>query len=301
MKRFKLNTGIYQEIYDIEGREEFEELVGGDGRYFYVGSDKIKRGLAVCPACDNPIRILGLYNDVRKIGQHHNNSTAIAKHNEQAYLMCPYASLNRTTCDASSRKAEITDFEREIYCALRDNFDRAVYIIAKDTGIWIGKTLAEKMLRSYLSNLGYAYQWGTLYNIPWVMCYCANSFWLYNQAIRKDSALYDVLSKRKDVSFVSRGENSGKDTNYASLQNAARKFISYRLHFMHHKRKIVSDEVKETIEIRVSTGEPPYEWIFKDTIEINETRFPKLINSKGKEEFRDRTLLDIAKNLMQDI
>lgn len=120
---------------------------------------------AVCPACDNPIQIIGLYAKTDSTpgiyGRHYNRDTNIAKHNEQMYRFCPYAT-HKYTVNKDSKKPELTEFEKNVYYTLRENFDIAVKIIEQDTGLYITDNLARLMLEDFISCEGHMYYWATL-------------------------------------------------------------------------------------------------------------------------------------------
>ena len=77
-------------MYEL-AKENYLTKTKKDKRYSAVGKDQCKRDFAVCPACDNPIQIIGVYkkleNTDKPYGRHYNHDTAIAKHNEQAYQL----------------------------------------------------------------------------------------------------------------------------------------------------------------------------------------------------------------------
>ena len=136
MRKFKLRTGV-SNPYEINA-ENFEKLTLKQEPYHKVGKDGVPRDFGVCPACDNPIQLIGLYkkleNTDRPYGKHYSRSLSFAPYNETAYRFCPYSSNSREVTK-ESRKKELTDYERNIYNAVRDYFDLAVYIIQQETGI----------------------------------------------------------------------------------------------------------------------------------------------------------------------
>lgn len=84
MRRFKLHIGEYP-VYELT-KENYLTKTKKDKWYNAVGKDQCKREFAVCPVCDNPIQIIGIYkkleNTDKPYGRHYNHDTAIAKHNE---------------------------------------------------------------------------------------------------------------------------------------------------------------------------------------------------------------------------
>lgn len=63
MRRFKLRTGR-NPVYDLT-RENYRELTKKKSIYTGYGQDGRIRNFAVCPVCDNPIQIIGLYKQVK--------------------------------------------------------------------------------------------------------------------------------------------------------------------------------------------------------------------------------------------
>ncbi len=94
MHRFKLKQGN-EKSYEIT-KENFEQMTGRRKPYVETGADGITRYFGICPACDNPIQLIGLYKKLKHTdnpyGKHYNKDAAIAIHNEWAYQFCPYAS-----------------------------------------------------------------------------------------------------------------------------------------------------------------------------------------------------------------
>ena len=63
-------------VYEL-AKENYLTKTKKDKRYSAVGKDQCKRDFAVCPACDNPIQIIGVYKKLentsftRKGGNHY--------------------------------------------------------------------------------------------------------------------------------------------------------------------------------------------------------------------------------------
>lgn len=71
MRRFKLHTGKAK-VYDLT-KEIYLSETKKDAHYSITGKDGCKRNFAVCPACDNPIQILGLYKKLANTDNHMEN------------------------------------------------------------------------------------------------------------------------------------------------------------------------------------------------------------------------------------
>ena len=115
MHRFKLKQGN-EKSYEIT-KENFEQMTGRRKPYVETGADGITRYFGICPACDNPIQLIGLYKELKNTdnpyGKHYKKDAAIAIHNEQAYQFCPYSSHIYNNAE-QQLKNELTEFERNI-------------------------------------------------------------------------------------------------------------------------------------------------------------------------------------------
>lgn len=296
MRRFKLHTGEYP-VYELT-KENYLTKTKKDKRYSAVGKDQCKRDFAVCPACDNPIQIIGIYkkleNTDKPYGRHYNHDTAIEKHNEQAYQFCPYAS-NHYDVTRDMKKEKMTDYERDIYRSTRNNFDLAVAILESDLGILVTKNMAEHMLKEYVASKAHMYYWATLYNIPWMLLYFSTSRPCYGLIVKKESSLYQYLIKRKDVRFTPYSFRKG----YVRVENNGY-FLNLKYTLLDHKRRVVNDEVVEEIWLELysvnSKGE--FDTEYRQKFVINEYRFPNLVAAP---KYRRQWLIDLAKNIMPEI
>ena len=295
MKKFKIYTGLSTPC-EINV-ENFEQLTRKRKPYHEVGKDGIPRDFGVCPACNNPIQLIGLYkkleNTDHPYGKHYNRSLSFAPYNEAAYHFCPYSSNSREV-KKESRKKELTDYERNIYNAVREYFDLAVYIIQQDTGIYIGERMARRILEDYISEEGHMYYWATLYNIPWMLLYFLRPRPCYGLEVRTGSPLEVFLSSRKDVRLT-----QGRHKEYVKVDKV-NKFLNLKFVSILHKRQVIEDEVKETLHFNVFLDNNifPLKELFGTDMVINEFRFPALVQ---KVKYRQQWLIDLAKEIMPEI
>ena len=94
MKIFKLKVGS-SKIYELN-KNIFELQTKQKKPYYTFNNSNEQIQYAVCPACDNPIQIIGLYkklkNTDKPYGRHCIHSVArLAEYNQQAYDFCPYS------------------------------------------------------------------------------------------------------------------------------------------------------------------------------------------------------------------
>ena len=305
MRYYKLKQGS-QEIFEIE-KEQFENKTNIDKPYYiYKESKKDYSQYAVCPACDNPIEIIGLYklpkNTNYPYGKHYTKSIKdLAKYNQQAYEFCPYSS-KQTKVTKQSRKPKLTDFEKNIYNLMREYFDIVVYILSKEIDIKITNKVARELLEVYVSGKSWLYPFSTLNNLPQMLRYLYPSLSLYGQPILKDSPLYKTIKdKFPEVEF----KESEYYKNYEILEVKSGYFLDIRYCLMSHKRKIVNHKCIETLKLSVSTGyviNDNLRNIYSKIIEIDEPYFLNLVTNADKnKEYRNQKLLDIAKEVMPSL
>ena len=209
MKIFKLHTGNEEAktLTRQNYKEAMLELPKEERENYSESTENGRRYFAVCPACDNPTQIIGLYTKSDNVklpyAKHYNRDSKVAKHNEQAYQFCPFASHSYAV-DKKSRKKNFGDFEKNIYVLLRENFDLAVYIAKKASGIYFTRNQVKRMASEYYMAEGYMYYYATNYNIPWMLLYfidISRNLNCNNLIINKDSELYDFLKTQENVSF----------------------------------------------------------------------------------------------------
>lgn len=297
MKIFKLKVGS-SEIYELD-KSTFELQTKQKKPYYTFNKSNEQIQYAVCPACDNPIQIIGLYKELKNtdkpFGRHCKHSVnGLAEYNQQAYDFCPYSkkSFNITP---QSRKRKLTELEKNIYYLLREQFDRVIYILNKVLDIYITPKSAESMLKTFVNGRGWMYSWATLNNIPWIFCHLSWAKSLFGQPIKQETEIYKAISdKCPEVLFCTDERHNG----YSILSNKPSEFVDVCYCLIHHHREIIDDELNETFELNVSNGKN--EIIYSKQIKVDERYFLNLIN-KSNEQYRNRKLLEIARKLMPDL
>lgn len=299
MKNYKLTTGD-AEPYKISNREDFELKTKNSDNYFYIGEDGIKRGLAVCPSCDNPIRILGLYKPLKNkepYGEHHNKSTMLARFDSDNYKHCPYSVPNaKQKFDVSSRQNSPSPLEKELYYTMRNNFDKAIYLLNKELDFYISFEFATKLLSNFVKNKAYCDYKATYHNLPWILVDSINAFNLIGRWVRRESDLWYFLIKRSDVKLV----ECEKKQDYDTIQPASNSFVMLKACFMAITRKRdESDNLDEKITFGITNSEKvPANWIYKKKHQIDELYFQNLCKHT---EYRNQKLLELAKQIMPEI
>lgn len=109
MDVFKAWPGRAESI--VISQESYMGCTGGVAPWRRDG-DKGPSYYAVCPLCDNPIQIVGLFRRQeesrarRPYGRHHRGDVpGLCRYDEDAYLHCPYADPNHRT-DTRARRCD---------------------------------------------------------------------------------------------------------------------------------------------------------------------------------------------------
>lgn len=283
MDVYKLRTGV-QHVQRIE-KERFERDTGKKFPWYQKNGNNMVQ-YAVCPACDNPIQLIALYkrneNSPKAYGKHIPHSVmGLTAYNQYAYDTCLYANPD-LKLEKGSLRPENDQRSRDILTLLKEQFDRVIYILEKETGINFGEGLSQKMLQSFLAMHGDRYIGINMCNLPWIFGYMTASQSLFGQYIQNGSPLMESLKKCKELSF-----------NGDQVKNAPGKFINLNFTFLGHK--ICHGSVfKESVEFVVSLEETT---IFTKVMDVEPILFHNLINlSPGKE--RRQRLLNVAADII---
>lgn len=193
MKEIKFTTNYEQALsfYDKDFKTKYEERVGNNPSYIQTIDGETKH-LALCPRCDNPVAILGIYKkiDVAPHARHAKgvNIPNVVQYDEYKFQNCPYYQKN-----ANYIKEYVPETEepqrRELYKIAKEHYDKAIYLLQEETGIYITLKMAEALAENYVKMRAYNYIDATIYNIPWYLIYSFNGFPLYHMIIRKNTTL----------------------------------------------------------------------------------------------------------------
>ena len=313
MKRFKLKKGEAA-VYPVTSKEAFEQLTGRERPYVVKDKTGNQKAFGLCPACENPVQLIGLYKRIRNdamqpYAKHYNRDAEIAKHNEYTYKFCPYAS-HIYTSQTYETKTEVSELEYNIYCILRENFDAAVYLMQQISGLYLSKAEVQDLLRDYIVNDGHLYYGATIYNLPWMLLYIYTmpAKPCFGRIIKKGSFLYNAFQQVPDISY----EDCDYLPQYVRVKGKDGVFLDRNFAFVKHKRTVVNDEVSESMELTISKKvwidakfDIQFAKLKNNQLSINETRFPHLLASAQmltyRKTERSQMLLGMAKEQMPDI
>lgn len=296
MKEIKFTTN-YEPVLsflDNDFKEKYEERVGNNLGYTQIINGETKH-LALCPQCSNPVVILGIYKkiDASPHARHIKeiNIPEIAEYNEYKYLHCPYHIKK-----ANYIKEYVPETEepqrQEIFKLAKEHFDKAIYLLQKETGIYITLEMAKKLAENYVKMRAYNYIDATVTNIPWYLLYSFSGFPLYHMMIRKNTALHKQLiklnislkdSKIKDYVYVT--DNKGYLLTATNYRYAVDKNDNLN-EWLDFSIIRPDDSVKETLL---------YTLMKRFSIKVDSHYFDNLIQYEKWEPKQD--LLDITREL----
>lgn len=297
MDCFKLKPGVNR-IFTME-KDVYLSQTQKKPPYCRVGEDGKQHYYALCPECDNPIQIVGLFVDTieagrRPYGRHHKGDVpGLAKYNETDYLDCIYADPNWKR-PKGKRSAE-SKLAKQILSLLREQFDRIIYILSKDMEVRISAPLSKKLLRYFLDDEAWRYRMTTLNNLPWSLGEAAPATPLFGQWISRNSELQAAIEKGCPAA----GFVETKNPDYVQVKNKEGMYLDLTFFFLNHNKWLDEETgtVKEAITLEVDSGK---ECIYQKDIPIRSDYFLNLISDKKKSFRRNKKLLDIAHELISE-
>lgn len=286
MDVYKLKQGL-QPIHRIN-REQFENDTNKQWPWYQeIGTETVQ--YAVCPACDNPIRLVALYkrheNSPSPYGRHTPESiSGIANYDQEEYDKCPYANPGIKLEKNMLRKGN-EQKSKNILSLLRDQFDRVIYLLQRSTGIIFSEKLSASMLKSFLSMRGYLYIGTNACNLPLMFGYMTTNQNLYGRILDKDSLLMDTLKNNKLIKISDKNQVESSNGN----------FININFFFTDHKICRLDIGYRETITFKVLLEDMV---VFKKDIVIDPMHFHNLVNLPPERSRRNQRLLDIAAEMI---
>lgn len=198
MKEIKFTTSYNEStlsFLDENFKKKYKEQVENNSNYTQKINGKQKH-LALYPRCNNPVAILGVFKkiDVAPHARHAKgvNIPGIAQFNEYKFQHCPY---HRKKANYVKEYVPETDEPQrhELYKIAKEHYDKAIYLLQKETGIYITHAMAEKFAKNYTVERAYNYIDATMYNIPWYLIYSSSGFSLHHMIFKKNTTIYKHL------------------------------------------------------------------------------------------------------------
>ncbi|NKD87666.1 hypothetical protein HEQ72_05010 [Haematospirillum sp. 15-248] len=281
MRVYKLTSKSHV-VKEIE-KTNFEYDTDKKYPHYQQAADGLWRQYAVCPACDNPIQIIGLYkplsNTDRPYGKHTGKRIdGFPDFGPEAHQWCPYVSA-RSSGGKTKRKS-IDGLPLKILRILADNFDRVLYILEKDTGVRISDNLAKSMLETYMGEEGYLYTGANLRNVPWIFAYMADAQSLFGQKIVSNDELKGAITSKIENARIDESGRITRGQGYYSIDLA---FIDHAYHLEDH-------EIVESVVMHVVDGNGGV--VYETVLDIDPARFASLINTPP--QFARRNMSQVA-------
>jgi hypothetical protein len=266
--------------------------------YLSRHKDDKKSVFAVCPGCDNPIQLIGLFKRVENpknpYGKHvPHDINELAKYDQAKYIYCPYSNPNRKY--SKDRRRGEDKLAKDLITLLHSQFDRVVRLLQKDIDVRLSPNLLKKMLSDYFAMEFYLYYGATLNNLPWMFGYASSHKSLFGQYIRKGSGLYAaILEHCQDAVFIDEGKT------FVKLMNKPGEFIDIDFAFRFHEVRKEGEDIRETLDFYAVHGpiedvtKYPEHIFYEATINIDIAKFLNSISEPSEETERDEFLLGIA-------
>jgi hypothetical protein len=231
---------------------------------YYSSVNGIGKYYAVCPVCDNPIQIIGLYKSEEgekraPFGKHYKGDIkGLAKYNDQAYHLCPYH--NPYYQGKRMRRAKGNKTSNAIYNYLINYFDEIIKKLEERIHIKISYTFAKELKESFLLNAGWEYYDCTYDNLPLMLLYAQPAYTLVKRRIRKNTEISKMLGSIEDIILEDiEGEN------YLKVEPKSKKFVELSFMVCNHKKEIKKERLIETFKLLVYKGNQK---IYSETIVI---------------------------------
>ena len=248
---------------------------------------------AICPVCDNPITIVGLYkkedSDRKPYGKHHKGTIPkLAVYDEEAYLNCPFS---HPTLKHHSRRSPTSKTSHELYKLMHDQFDRVVYIWNKTMPIYLSETFALEQLTLWVVNKEWLNYSVTYFNLSYMLNYTGQAISLLCRLVKADSELAAFLVKRKEFDLV-----QSRRRGYFKVVKSNNDWVDLHFHLTNQKYVVVDDSLHETMELHVVLNKNKV--IYKETIEIDHAFADALFNKSDESTYRNQRLLEKAQKIM---
>lgn len=276
-------------------RENVEELLGRRPPWFRQG--KLRgddRHFAVCPYCDNPIQLKGVYvryeNSPRPYGSHTGTAIDGFRFSARDLEFCPYK-LTHQTHGKEERRPMGPVAEQLINTAISE-FDRIVLILRDDFEFHFSDRLAGQMLDQWFDSRAYLYTGAHLRNLPWMVAYFAPAMDLFGQKVGDNVELTARIREKVPQAAI---PDSGR-------LEKGRSWYRLCLQCLHHKAAVDEKDgtLTESLMLRVQdftkSNEPAVApTIYTKQILFVPERFEALIHTPPERAQRNENLLKLAR------
>lgn len=293
---FKINAGRIPA--HAVTKENVEELLGRRAPWFRQGQFRgDDRHFAICPYCDNPIQLKGLYKRKESSPRPYGSHTGVAidgfPFNALDLEFCPYKLKNHA--HGKEQRRQMGPVARQLIDTVVSEFDRIVLILRDDFGFDFSNAFAAKMLDQWFGSEAYLYTGAHLQNLPWMVAYFSPAMNLFGQNVAKNTELTAKIREQVPQANIADGRLD-KGTSWYALN----------LQCLHHRATVSEDDgtLIESIKLRVQDFTRTNEassapTIFSKQIIFNPRRFEALVHASPKTAWRDERLLRLALDIAE--
>lgn len=255
MKTVKLAKGLTN-IYSLEpAGEEYQEAVQ-NRRPYVVEENNVRKYYALCPLCEQPVRINGLDkpNSKKSVYASHagKDVEGLAYNDVEAMKACNAYLGGHVDRSSETRLKQSDERVQSTLKFLLCYYDRVLYFIEQQTGLRITDELARKMLSIYVANEYWNHRDTRKNNIPWVLFEGLGSLPLTSCIVKENSELYNSIKQLKGYSLV---KTSKIPNCYFVRASKGSKPLLLVIPFIKYNTSTESEELNMRIEIRREINE----------------------------------------------
>ena len=299
MKVFKVdvNSNVFFELtkenYDLqtEGKRGFSSV-----------SDGKKELFAICPECNNPVKIVALYSTKRKPYAKHYPQTieGLAKIDLDSMVQCKYFTGRRDVKEGKDRVPK-GKLDKILCVSIRDYFDVAISFFEQTVGVKISFQFAQQLLDEWIKNAEWEYFCCTSSTLLFTCLYGIHEYTLYGRKIVVGSPIYKILKGLP----ASKGVEFEVDDFDKSLVKVKKRddveFLKLTFNLNNYKRSVNDYGCVETMELRVffrekSRGDAE---IYRRKIKIRSEDWDEYV--RKMENSRDARFLDLARERFKGV
>ncbi|POD65774.1 hypothetical protein [Pseudomonas syringae group genomosp. 3] len=271
--------------------------------WYQLGSSDKLAQFAVCPRCDNPIQLVGLYqlppNVKNPFGKHTTSGIhEIGPIDIEARDNCPY--FNPRQHNKTDRKARFDGVPRKIVHLLIEQFDRVVYILETQTQVRLSQKVLRGMLERYKAEQGYLYTGATLRNVPWIFAYMSDATPLFAQRVGGNPELVEAIKTHVPEAAI----NDDGRLLPSAPQGTRGAYLDIEVSFIKHRvvRGSETSGLSESMRLVLSQRRRGVLVdVYRQEIQFDPDGFERLINTRADRAVRNLVKVQLAREVLGDL